>query len=72
MTQTPVEVGDALFQQLGKSFSDEQLVEITSTIAWENYRARFDHVFGIESQGFSEGTYCALPEQPRNALAQTP
>ena len=45
---------------------------LTATIAWENYRARFDHVFGIESQGFSEGTYCALPEQPRNALAQTP
>jgi len=61
MTQTPVEVGDGLFQQLGKSFSDEQLVEITSTIAWENYRARFDHAFGVESENFAQGAYCALP-----------
>lgn len=61
MTQTPVEVGDALFRQLGESFSNEQLVELTSTIAWENYRARFDHAFGVESENFTHGAYCALP-----------
>jgi alkylhydroperoxidase family enzyme len=61
MTQTPVEVGDALFQQLGESFNNEQLVELTSTIAWENYRARFDHAFGVESANFTQGAYCALP-----------
>jgi hypothetical protein len=36
-------------------------VELTATIAWENYRARFDHAFGIEGEGFSEGAFCALP-----------
>lgn len=61
MTHTPVEVPDALFQQLRGQFSEAQLVELTATIAWENYRARFDHAFGIEAEGFSEGAYCALP-----------
>jgi hypothetical protein len=37
------------------------LVELRTAIAWENYRARFDHAFGMEAEGFSEGSYCALP-----------
>jgi len=61
MTHTPVEVPDALFQRLRGQFSEAQMVELTATIAWENYRARFDHAFGIEAEGFSEGAYCALP-----------
>ena len=64
MTQTPVVVSDALFARLREMFSDVQLVELTSAIAWENYRARFDHAFGIEAENFSEGTYCALPVRP--------
>jgi alkylhydroperoxidase family enzyme len=61
MTSTPVEVADALFARLRERFSEAQLVELTSAIAWENYRARFDHAFGIEAENFSDGTYCALP-----------
>ena len=61
MTQTPVEVVDSLFAKLREKFSDEQLVELTATVAWENYRARFDHAFGVESEGFTQGSYCALP-----------
>jgi alkylhydroperoxidase family enzyme len=60
MTRTPVEVPDALFSELRAKFNEAQLVELTATIAWENYRARFDHAFGIEAEGFSEGAYCAL------------
>ena len=63
MTETPVEVPDALFNELARRLSPEQLVELTSAIAWENYRARFDHAFGIESAGFSEGAFCPLPER---------
>lgn len=63
MTKTPVEVPDALFDALRKHFNEAQLVELTATIAWENYRARFDHAFGIESQDFSQGAYCPLPER---------
>lgn len=62
MTNTPVEVSDGLFTNLRQHFDEAQLVELTAAIAWENYRARFNHAFGIESQGFSEGAYCPMPE----------
>jgi alkylhydroperoxidase family enzyme len=61
MTQTPVEVPDELFASLRQHFDARQMVELTSAIAWENYRARFDHAFGIEAEGFSAGAACALP-----------
>lgn len=69
MTNTPVEVSTALFAALQRQFNEAQLIELTAAIAWENYRARFDHAFGIEAQGFSEGTFCVLPERPTEAAA---
>ena len=61
MTRTPVEVPDELFSALRKHLNEAQLVELTAAIAWENYRARFNHAFGIEAQGFSENAFCPLP-----------
>ena len=61
MTQVPVEVSNALFARLRERFTEPQLVELTSAIAWENYRARYDHALGIEGENFSEGAVCALP-----------
>lgn len=61
MTRTPVDVSDALFARLREKFSEAELVELTSAIAWENYRARFSHAFGIEAENFAEGAVCALP-----------
>jgi 4-carboxymuconolactone decarboxylase len=61
LARTPVEVPDTLFARLRAQYSEAQLVELTAMIAWENYRARFNHAFGIESEGFSEGAVCALP-----------
>ncbi|MFZ0808537.1 MAG: hypothetical protein WAN03_20255 [Candidatus Sulfotelmatobacter sp.] len=61
ITDTPVEVSEALFARLREKFNEAQLVELTSAIAWENYRARFDHAFGIEGENFSEGAVCAMP-----------
>ena len=61
MTQAPVEVPETLFAKLREKFAEAQLVELTATLAWENYRARFDHAFGVEAEGFSSGGYCALP-----------
>ena len=66
MTRTPVNVEDELFEQLESRFNHRQLVELTSSIAWENYRARFDHAFGIEAEGFSDGSFCPLPEPSRS------
>jgi 4-carboxymuconolactone decarboxylase len=61
MTKTPVDVPDYLFARLNSEFSHGQIVELTSAIAWENYRARFNHALGIESQHFAAGGFCALP-----------
>jgi alkylhydroperoxidase family enzyme len=67
MTETPVEVSDSLFARLRARFSEAELVELTSAIAWENYRARFDHAFGIEGENFTEGDVCALPVRSKPA-----
>jgi len=67
MTQTPVEVPDALFAKLREKFSEVQMVELTATLAWENYRARFDHAFGVEAEGFTAGSACALPARAAKA-----
>lgn len=61
MTATPVEVPDELFAALQRHFDNRQLVELTSAIAWENYRARCNHAFGAESEGFSRGAFCPMP-----------
>lgn len=61
MTQTPVLVSDQLFNHLHSRFNEKQMVELTSAIAWENYRARFNHAFQIEAEGFSQGAFCPLP-----------
>jgi alkylhydroperoxidase family enzyme len=60
--QAPANVSDELFRDLRAEFSEPQLVEITTTIAWKNYRARFNRPFGILAEGFSEGAFCPLPE----------
>jgi AhpD family alkylhydroperoxidase len=67
MTLNPVSVPDDLFSQLQECFEPVQIIEITAAIAWENYRSRFNHALGIESHGFSEGSYCVLPERPQSA-----
>ena len=52
MTETPVEVSDALFARLRQHFNKVQIVELTAAIAWENYRARFDHALRRRSRRF--------------------
>ncbi len=64
MTVTPVEIDENLFGELQKHFDNRQLVELTAAIAWENFRARYNHALGIEAEGFSKSHYCPLPEHP--------
>jgi 4-carboxymuconolactone decarboxylase len=61
MSRTPMEVPEEMFSALRGKFDEAQLVELTATIAWEHYRARFNHAFGLEAEGFSEGAFCAMP-----------
>jgi alkylhydroperoxidase family enzyme len=62
ISRTPADVDDALFARLRERFSDRQIVELTTAIALENFRARFNHALGIDPQGFSEGAFCVIPE----------
>jgi alkylhydroperoxidase family enzyme len=66
LTATPVVVSDALVADLKRHFNNQQLVELTSALAWENYWSRFNHAFGVGAEGFSEGAVCALrpPAEP--------
>jgi alkylhydroperoxidase family enzyme len=67
MSQTPVDVSDELFARLREHLDEAQLVELTSGIAIENYRARFNWAFGLAGQGLSEGAYCLRPEPTAGA-----
>ncbi len=61
LSQVRVEVSDSLFEPLKEDFTTRQLVEITSLASWENYRARFNKGFDLQSQGFSKGATCTIP-----------
>jgi 4-carboxymuconolactone decarboxylase len=61
MTETPVDVPEALWQKLRARFDDKQIVELTHTIAWENFRARFNRALLVESDNLSEGSFCVVP-----------
>ena len=47
--KTPVNVSDKLFEKLQRAFKEGQLLELTATIALENFRARFNRALKIES-----------------------
>lgn len=70
MTQTPLRIPRPLLDHLQRSLGDEGLVELTASVAWENYRARFNHAFGITEQGYSDPSLCLLA--PRPAQSQLP
>jgi alkylhydroperoxidase family enzyme len=63
LTRTPADASDALVERLRRDLTDEQLVELTAAIAWENFRARFNRGFDVAAQGFSEGAFCPVPER---------
>lgn len=49
---TTGDVDDALFEQVRATFTDDEIVELTEVIAWENASARFNRALRIGSQGF--------------------
>jgi len=56
MTHTPADVSDDVFAEIQALFSPEQIVELTTAIALENFRARFNCALKIESDDL-----CMLP-----------
>lgn len=61
MSQTPVDVPDALFRALARHLTPAQLVELTHHIALENMRGRFNLALGVGAAGVSDGMVCAVP-----------
>jgi alkylhydroperoxidase family enzyme len=49
MADTPSNVSDDLYQRLRAEFSEEQLLELGGQIAFENYRARLNRLFDVQS-----------------------
>jgi alkylhydroperoxidase family enzyme len=48
---TPSNVSDELYAELRRHFSEEQLIELAAAAAQENFRARYNRVFDVGSDG---------------------
>ena len=59
MVDAPANVSDDLYARLLHEFSEEQLMELAGQIAFENYRARWNRVFAVES----DELYHPVPEE---------
>ena len=55
MTDTPSNISDDLYTRLVKQFSEEQLMQLGGQIAFENYRARWNRIFNVESDNLYQG-----------------
>ena len=51
LADTPANVSDDLYRELRGHFSEEQLIELAASAAQENFRARFNRVFDVGSDG---------------------
>jgi alkylhydroperoxidase family enzyme len=50
MTITGREVPDELFDRVRKHFLDDELIELTEIIAWENASSKFNRALRVPSQ----------------------
>jgi len=51
MADTPSNLSDELYAELRQHFTEDQLIELAGDAAQENFRARFNRVFDVESDG---------------------
>ncbi len=51
VADTPANVTDELYAELRRHFTEEQLIELAAAAAQENYRARYNRVFDVQSDG---------------------
>ena len=49
LAEVPTNVSDDLYARLRQQFSEQQLLEVSAQIAWENFRARLNRVVNAES-----------------------
>jgi alkylhydroperoxidase family enzyme len=61
ITRSDQDVDEALFARMQQEFSTpEEMVELTATVAFENFRSKFNHALLIESNGL-----CLLQQPAR-------
>ena len=51
LADTPANVSDELYAELRAHFSEEELIELAADAAQENFRARWNRVFDVGSDG---------------------
>ena len=68
MTANPPQVTDELVARLRQDLDDAALVELTTMVAVENERSRFNSALGLTSQGFCDR--CEVPARLAPAGAQ--
>ncbi len=56
MTVTGRDVSDELFARLREFYTDDQIVELTEVVAWENASSKFNRALRIPSQGLWKRT----------------
>ncbi len=64
MSFTDRDVDEELFARMGAVFSDDALVELTATIAWENASSTFNRALRVPSQQLWPGGDAASADQP--------
>ena len=64
VSATPVDVPDDFFARLAAEFSEREIVELTATIAHENYNSKFNRPLRIEANNF-----CQIPLPTPEELA---
>ena len=55
LSETTANVSDDFYSRLRNQFSEEQLMQLGGQIAFENYRARWNRLFNVESDNLYEG-----------------
>lgn len=49
MVNAPANISDEFYTRLRSKFSEDALLQLAAQIAFENYRARLNRVFAVES-----------------------
>jgi len=50
ITITELDVSEPFFAQVQQYFSDDEIVELTATISWENCSSKFNRALRVDSQ----------------------
>jgi alkylhydroperoxidase family enzyme len=64
MSFTDRDVDEDLFSRLRAVFTDDELVELTATIAWDNASSTFNRAFRVPSPSLWQRTGAASDREP--------